>query len=29
MATGAEVKATLDQMAADVDAIQKRAGLYK
>ena len=29
MATGADVKSTLDQMAADVDAIQKRAGLYK
>ncbi|WP_161883323.1 ABC transporter substrate-binding protein [Deinococcus alpinitundrae] len=29
MATGAEVKPTMDQMAADVDAIQKRAGLYK
>ncbi len=29
MATGADVKPTLDQMARDVDAIQKRAGLYK
>jgi len=29
MATGAEIKPTLDQMAADVDAVQKRAGLYK
>ncbi|WP_168734756.1 ABC transporter substrate-binding protein [Deinococcus sp. KSM4-11] len=29
MATGADVKATLDRMANDVDAIQKRAGYYK
>lgn len=29
MATGAEVKGTLDRMARDVDAIQKRAGYYR
>lgn len=29
MSTGAEVKPTLDRMAKDVDAIQKRAGYYK
>ncbi|ULH17728.1 sugar ABC transporter substrate-binding protein (plasmid) [Deinococcus sp. KNUC1210] len=29
MSTGADVKATLDGMARDVDAIQKRAGYYK
>ncbi|WP_168733386.1 sugar ABC transporter substrate-binding protein [Deinococcus sp. Arct2-2] len=29
MATGAAVKSTLDRMARDVDAIQKRAGYYK
>ena len=29
MATGADVKGTLDRMAKDVDAIQKRAGYYK
>ena len=29
MANGAEVKATLDGMAKDVDAIQKRAGYYQ
>lgn len=29
MATGADVKSTLDQMARDVDAIQKRAGYYQ
>lgn len=29
MSTGAEVKATLDRMAKDVDEIQKRAGYYK
>ncbi len=29
MATGADVKSTMDQMAADVNAIQKRAGLLK
>ncbi len=28
MATGTDVKATLDQMAKDVDAIQKRANIY-
>ncbi|WP_165794212.1 ABC transporter substrate-binding protein [Deinococcus aerius] len=29
MANGADVKATLDSMARDVDAIQKRAGYYQ
>ena len=29
MATGRDVKTTLDRMANDVDAIQKRAGIYK
>lgn len=29
MATGADVKSTLDRMARDVDAVQKRAGYYK
>ncbi|WP_293910559.1 sugar ABC transporter substrate-binding protein [Deinococcus sp.] len=29
MASGDDVKATLDQMATDVDAIQKRGGLYQ
>ena len=29
MATGRDVKTTLDRMANDVDALQKRAGIYK